>query len=281
MTEPTLSESRFIDAGSGLRLHYLECGNGPAVVFVHGSGPGASGQSNFEDNMLAFARAGYRAIALDLFGYGLSSKPDDRRYNLDFHVSALKALVQGLRLSRLSLVGNSLGGAVSLRFAMENPLLMDKLILLAPGGIGSRMLYLRMPGIRAMMWSMLGPGGPTWQKLKKVFNRQLFDPSSIPDALVDDRLAVARTQPRQVFKTLKVDNLTPRLGDVKCPTLGFWGVDDQFCPVETAQIVAGGVPSCRVILLGRCGHWAHVEHAELFNHESLRFLRGDSAALSI
>src|SRR5690349_12178337 len=133
-TAVTLSESRYIEAEDGLRIHYIECGSGHPVVFIHGSGNGASGRSNFEANMLAFAKAGMRAIALDLFGYGRSSKPTDRNYNLEFHVSAIKALFVGLGLEKAHLVGNSLGGAVAMRFAMENPERIGKLILLAPGG---------------------------------------------------------------------------------------------------------------------------------------------------
>ncbi|MDN0076598.1 alpha/beta hydrolase [Crenobacter sp. SG2303] len=279
MARLALSEGRYLDAGDGLRLHFQECGSGPAVIFLHGSGPGASGQSNFESNMLEFARAGFRAIALDLFGYGQSSKPADRRYELAFQVVALKSLVTQLGLRKVNLVGNSMGGAVALRFAMENAERMNKLILLAPGGLGKKLRYLRMPGIRAMMWTMLGPGGPSWTKLKKVFDRQVYDPSKIPDALISERLAVAKTQPRQVYSTLKVDNLLPRLGEIACPTLCFWGTDDQFCPVETAALLADGIRDCKVMLVGRCGHWVQMEHPELFNGESLRFLADEVQAL--
>jgi 4,5:9,10-diseco-3-hydroxy-5,9,17-trioxoandrosta-1(10),2-diene-4-oate hydrolase len=271
-------KSHFADIGGGLRLHYAECGSGKPVIFVHGSGPGASGHSNFSDNMVEFARAGFRAIAVDLLGYGDSSKPTDRRYTLDLHVPALREFVDRLELRRVSLVGNSLGGAVSMRFAMDHPHVVERLVLLAPGGLASRGRYLRMPGIRAMMWSQLGPGGPTLKKLKGVFDKQLYDPSCLSSELVEQRYQVALTQPRQVYKTLKVDNLLPRLGEVLCPTLAFWGTDDKFCPVETAIPMTQGIPDCRTILLARCGHWAQVEHPEVFNREAIRFLAGDAAS---
>lgn len=268
-------ESRFVDIGDGLSLHYAECGQGSPVLFVHGSGPGASGHSNFADNMRAFSRAGFRAIAVDLLGYGDSSKPTDKRYTLELHVPALKAFVDKLNLSRVSLVGNSLGGAVSMRFAMDYPELVDRLVLLAPGGLAPKLRYLRMPGIRAMMWSQLGPGGPTLKKLQGVFDKQLYDPSQLSRELVQQRYQVALTQPRQVFKTLKVDNLVTRLGEIRCPTLVFWGTDDKFCPVETAIPLTRGIPDCRTILIAHCGHWAQVEHPELFNREAIRFLSGE------
>lgn len=270
-------ERRFVDIGDGLRIHYAECGEGAPVMFVHGSGPGASGHSNFSDNMVAFARAGFRAIAVDLLGYGDSSKPTDKHYTLDLHVPALREFVSRLGLGRVSLVGNSLGGAVSMRFAMDYPDLMDRLVLLAPGGLAPRLRYLRMPGIKAMMWSQLGPGGPTLKKLQGVFDKQLYDPSQLSRALVEQRFQVALTQPRQVYKTLKVANLVSRLGEIRCPTLAFWGTDDKFCPVETAIPMTQGIHDCRTILIARCGHWAQVEHPDLFNREAIRFLSGDCA----
>lgn len=271
MNQPALRGGH-VDVEPGLRVRYVEIGQGEPVIFIHGSAPGASAWSNFKGNMTAFADAGFRAIGLDLVGYGESDKPRDRRYTLDFHVSAVRALVAGLGLGRVDIVGNSLGGAVAMRYAMDAPEVVRKLVLLAPGGLGNRLRYLRMSGIRSMMWALLGPGGPTAEKLRRTFALQVFDPRLITEELIAERLAVAKTQPREVLKTLRVDDLRPRLADVRCETLVFWGVVDNFCPVETAPLLARGVAKSRVILLSRCGHWAQVEHASFFNREAIRFL---------
>jgi len=265
-------------AGSdpNLRNFYVSQGTGMPTIFIHGSAPGASAASNFRGNLPDFAEAGFRAVGIDLFGYGKSSKPEDRNYNLDFQIGGLKTLVDTLGGGPVNLVGNSLGGAVAMRFTLEYPALVAKLVLLAPGGLGTKLRYLRMPGIRAMMWSQLGPGGQSAEKLRGVFNLQLFDKGILTDALIEERLAVAKTQPRRVFTTLKIDNLLPRLAEIRCPTLAFWGVHDNFCPVETAPLLAQGIPDCRVILLSRCGHWAQVEHQNLFNREAIRFLKGEA-----
>ena len=108
----------FIDVEPGIRVRYIEMGEGQPTIFLHGSAPGASAWSNFKGNMGEFASAGFRAIGLDLIGYGDSSKPRDRRYTLDFHVSALRALVKGLNLGPVNLVANSLGGAIAMHFAL-------------------------------------------------------------------------------------------------------------------------------------------------------------------
>jgi len=277
MNEPALRGGQ-VDVEPGLRVRYVEIGEGEPVIFIHGSAPGASAWSNFKGNMTAFAAAGFRAIGLDLVGYGASDKPRDRRYTLDFHVSAVRALVAGLGLERVAVVGNSLGGAVALRYALEAPEVVRRLVLLAPGGLAGRLRYLRMSGIRSMMWALLGPGGPTAAKLRRTFALQVFDPKLITEALIEERLAVARTQPREVLKTLRVDDLRPRLSEIRCETLVFWGVVDNFCPVETAIPLARGLAKARVILLARCGHWAQVEHEALFNEEAIRFLSAAPAA---
>jgi len=262
----------YVDVEPGIRVRYIEIGEGQPTIFLHGSAPGASAWSNFKGNMGEFAKAGFRAIGLDLIGYGESSKPKDRKYTLDFHVSAVRALVKGLNLGPVNLVANSLGGAVAMRFALTDPQLVRKLVLLAPGGLGTKARYLRMSGIRSMMWALLGPGGPTAEKLRSTFRLQVFDPGLITDDLIAERLSVARTQPREVLSTLKIDNLLPHLKDIKCPTMAFWGVNDNFCPVETAAPLARGIPDCRVLLLSQCGHWAQVEHEATFNREAIRFL---------
>ncbi len=261
-----------IDVEPGLRVRYVELGQGQPTIFIHGSAPGASAWSNFKGNMPEFAAAGHRAIGLDLIGYGQSSKPRDRKYTLAFHVSAVRALVKQLNLDPVNIVGNSLGGAVAMRFALEEPERVRKLVLLAPGGLGPKLRYLRMSGIRSMMWALLGPGGVTKEKLARTFRLQVFDQGLITDELLEERLAVAKTQPREVLSTLDIGNLLPRLGEITQPVLALWGVHDNFCPVDTAPLLARGVPNCRILLLSQCGHWAQVEHRMAFNEEAIRFL---------
>ena len=73
-----------VDLEDGRTIAYHEAGTGPAVIFVHGSGPGGSGWSNFQGNYKALAQAGCRALVPDLLGYGYSSKPEDAQYTLDY-----------------------------------------------------------------------------------------------------------------------------------------------------------------------------------------------------
>ncbi|KAB2968808.1 alpha/beta fold hydrolase [Zoogloea sp.] len=262
---------RYAELPDGMRLHYLDSGQGPVVVWLHGSGPGASGYSNFKGNYPAFAAAGFRNIVLDLPGFGRSDKPADAQYNLDFFVSRLSAFLEVIGVSRCTLLGNSLGGAIALGQALARPGLVERLILMAPGGVEERETYFRMKGIRRMVDTYAaGPMGV--EQMRHVMALQLYDASLLDDALLAERAAVAATQPANLFSTMMVPDMTARLHELTCPILGFWGTNDNFNPASGAMKILDHAPQARFIMLNRCGHWVQVEHADLFNRSCIDFL---------
>ena len=269
----SLPEGRYAEL-DGLRVHYHDVGQGPVVLFLHGSGPGASGHSNFKLNYPAFAEAGFRCLVPDTLGFGFSDKPTDQPYTLERMVGVTRALLDHLEIERCVVVGNSMGGAMSIRLALDCPERVERLVLMAPGGLESRETYMAMRGIRRMIKAIFGGGGLTRESLRKVFELQLFNPDDIDDATLDERLEAAADQPPEVTSTMRIPDQTELLGDLSCPVLGFWGVDDQFCPVSGAMKLATRVSDCRVTLLSGCGHWVMVERTELFNRRSVEFLRG-------
>jgi 4,5:9,10-diseco-3-hydroxy-5,9,17-trioxoandrosta-1(10),2-diene-4-oate hydrolase len=272
MSARAVPQGKFADVGGGLTVHYHEAGQGPVVLFLHGSGPGASGYSNFRRNYPYVAARGFRAIVPDTLGFGWSSKPDDVDYTLDFLAGATRRLLDALGVTRCAIVGNSHGGAMALRLALDHPELVDRLVLMAPGGLEVREAYLKMEGIRTMMKVFLGPEGITREGMRRVFGLQLFDPATLTDEILDERMEIAVTQPRRVLTSMSVPHLAPELDRLRCPVFAFWGANDQFCPVSGALTLAERVERARVLLLSRCGHWVMVEHAELFNRLSADFL---------
>jgi 4,5:9,10-diseco-3-hydroxy-5,9,17-trioxoandrosta-1(10),2-diene-4-oate hydrolase len=123
-----------------------------------------------------------------------------------------------------------------------------------------------------MLKLVLGKEPMTRDGLRRVLAMQLHDPSLLTDEIVDERFAVAETQPRRVLSTLAVPHLTPELAKLHCPIFGFWGVNDQFCPVSGAATLARA-PRARVLTVNDCGHWVMVERPELFNRLAIDFLR--------
>ncbi|WP_372760045.1 alpha/beta fold hydrolase [Pseudoalteromonas sp.] len=262
----------FVTLESGLKLHYLEQGQGPVVIWLHGSGPGASGFSNFKGNYPEFADAGYRNIVLDLPGFGRSDKPDDVNYDLAFFVTALNGFISALALPKVTLLGNSLGGAIALGQALDHPDTVERLILMAPGGVEERETYFAMEGIvRMVEVYSRGPMGVA--QMREVMSLQLFDSEVLSDDILAERAAVAVTQPANLFTTMMVPNMTERLGELNCPVLGFWGTNDKFNPHQGMHKILDNVPTARFIMLNRCGHWVQVEHQRLFNSSCIDFLQ--------
>ena len=257
----------------GYDIAITETGEGPAVVFIHGSGPGASGLSNFKQNVAAFADAGYRVLLPDMIGYGASSKPEGIDYTLALFTDTLFEALQQAGVTEAVLVGNSLGGGVAVQMALDHPGFATRLVLMAPGCIEELPVYFAMPGIAKMVGDFTSPDF-TVEDQKKLVSNLVYDPSIITDELVAERYAVARTQPKDVLARMRTPNLAPRLGELPMPILGFWGLNDEFCPASGAQRFLDACPDARFMTFNKVGHWVQDERTDEFNRYSLEFLRG-------
>ncbi|MDE2436193.1 MAG: alpha/beta fold hydrolase [Sphingomonadales bacterium] len=259
----------------GYDIHVKESGSGPVVVFIHGSGPGASGLSNFRQNVDAYVQAGYRVIMPDLIGYGASSKPEGIDYTLQLFTDTLYDALRQHGIDKATLVGNSLGGGIALLMTLDHPGFADRLILMAPGCVAERESYFVMPGIAKMVSNFGGPDFNLAEQKRLVSN--LVHPDFAPkisDALVAERFAVASTQPKDVLVRMRTPDLSPRLGEIQQPIFVLWGLNDEFCPEAHARLFLDKCSDVRAITFARTGHWVQVERAEEFNRYTIDFLRG-------
>lgn len=269
-----LPEGNYADCANGYRIHYLDEGEGAVVVFLHGSGPGASGYSNFKGNYPPLVDAGYRCIVPDHIGYGFSDKPDDVDHPLSFFVECIKQTLDVAGVDQCTLVGNSLGGAIALGLALDYPELVEKLILMAPGGLSELSEYQQMPGMQKVL-QVFSSGEPvTPAVMKDLFATGLMNnPSFATDELVAERMQIMQIMNGHVMATMKVPVLTDRLPELTCPVLGFWGLDEKMMPENGIMALARNVRHLRLILVSECGHWVMVEHEAMFNRACLDFLR--------
>lgn len=263
---------------NGLNIAYTEFGatHKPVVIFLQGSGPGASGWLNFRYNVQTIADAGYRILLPDLPGFGDSDKPD-LDYTLNFFVATITEFADQLDIEQFALVGNSLGGAVSLGIALAQPQRITHLILMGCGGLEDQITYFqKMEGIQAMTKVPLGSPEFTPAYLKQVLQLIVHDPVHITDELIEERFRILKTQNPAVFKRMIIPNISSRLPEIQCPVLGFWGAHDKFCPISGAETLVKGLKNAEITTLSQAGHWVMIEHAELFNRRSIEFLKRHS-----
>ncbi len=267
---------------SGYELHYHDTGHdtgrdtgpgapGSVVVLLQGSGPGANGWSNFRHNIGPLQAAGHRVIVPDLIGFGYSSKPTGLDYTLELFVSTTLELLDALGVRECTLVGNSLGGAVSIGICLARPGLVRRLVVMGCGGIESTETYFKMPGIQKMVSGFVGGEiNPQW--LRGILQMLAHDPQHVTDELVAERFAILKLMPKDVLGRMRIPDLTPRLPELTMPVLGFWGSEDQFCPVSSALKIVAACPQSEMILYSQVGHWVMIERAEEFNRHVIRFL---------
>ena len=121
---------------NGKPIFAAETGSGPAVVMLHGGGPGASGVSNYSRNIDALAEH-FRVIVPDMPGYGRSVKGVDQDDPFGYLADMIRGLLDELGVDTAHLIGNSYGGAAALRLALDTPHRVGKLVLMGPGGVGT------------------------------------------------------------------------------------------------------------------------------------------------
>ncbi|WPP45661.1 alpha/beta fold hydrolase [Pseudomonas sp. AN-1] len=285
MTSTTLSEastSKFVRIQDGeldLNIHYNDCGAGAeTVVMLHGSGPGASGWANFNRNIEPLVAAGYRVILMDCPGWSKSDSIVCTGSRSDLNARVLKGLVDALDLDRVHILGNSMGGHSAVAFALANPQRVGKLVLMG-GGTGGMSPFVPMPteGIKLLQGLYREP---TIDNLKKMMNIFVYDPSDLTEELFQARLdnMLARRDHLENFvKSLDANpkqfpDFSPRLAEIKAPTLVIWGRNDRFVPMDTGLRLIAGIPNSQLHVFNGCGHWAQWEHADKFNRMVLDFL---------
>lgn len=285
MNTPTLTEaatSKFMHLKVDereVRVHYNDAGTGAeTVVMLHGSGPGASGWANFHRNVDAFVAAGYRVVLMDCLGWSKSDPVVCTGSRSDLNARTLKALLDGLALERVHIVGNSMGGHSAVAFALAHPERVARLVLMG-GGTGGPSQFVPMPteGIKLLQGLYREP---TIDNLKKMMNVFVYDASSLTEELFQARLdnMLARKDHLDNFvKSLAANpkqfpDQGPRLGEISAPTLVIWGRDDRFVPMDVGLRLIWGMPNAELHIFNRCGHWAQWEHADKFNRMVLDFL---------
>lgn len=265
--------STFVQAG-GVRLHYNDIGAGAAVVCLHGGGPGASGWSNFSQNVAALS-ARFRLLLVDMPQFGRSEKVVIREGRLTFVGRVLKDFLDRLAIGKAHFIGNSMGAQTALKFAIDYPDRIDRLVALGNGAVTQTVLAPRpTEGVKLIQGFYKG-AGPTREKLRRLIETLVYDSSFLTDELLEQRFAAAN-DPETVALWSKNpppnEDIGALLGKVECRTLLIWGIEDRFSPIEGGLALLKRLRDARLHVFAQCGHWAQVERAREFERLTLDFL---------
>lgn len=273
------STSRYLEGD--YRIHYHEAGDGPALVLLHGSGPGVSGWSNFRGNLAVFAGE-FRTVIMDMPGFGKSERPELDRAYPRVAADGLLRLLDGLGIERAHLLGNSMGGYVGLEFALAYPERVGRMVLMGPGGLAVNILGPDpSEGTRRLGDFMMAPSKAA---MEAWVDTMVANKAVVDDQLIEERLANAMAPGAlesaiAIFSSLgqhpEPVPLFARLKGIKAPALITWGRDDRMLPVEGALMGFRQLPNAELHIFSKCGHWAQVERKAEFERLVIEFLTRD------
>ncbi|MBD5636147.1 MAG: alpha/beta fold hydrolase, partial [Candidatus Eremiobacteraeota bacterium] len=263
------STSRFVQTKQW-RIHYNEAGGGHPVFFLHGTGPGATGWSNFNQNVSLAAK--YRMLMVDFPGWGRSDELDPGGPRSDVLAHAIRDMMDALGIEKAALVGNSMGGSTAIEFASRFPERLSHLVTMGAGIIAPSLLTAGglSEGIRVLVDAYREPTPENFRRLVTVM---VYDSSYATDALMKQRSDAALANPNHLknwltgfakWRPMPSPELVPRLMELRIPALFIHGRDDRTVHWENSLRAVGTVPDSRLVLLNRCGHWAQLEHAREF-----------------
>jgi len=261
-----------IDAG-GIKTNYLEAGQGPAVVLVHGSGPGVTGYANWRLTMPTLAEQ-FRVIAPDMVGFGYTERPSGLRCDVDVWADQVVGLLDALGLERASVVGNSFGGAIALRVAARHPERVHKLALMGSVGVP----FPITEGLDAV-WGY----EPSVESMRRIMDLFAYDRDLISDELAEVRYrastepgfqesyAALFPAPRQRWVDAMVTS-DEQIRAIPHETLVIHGREDRIIPLATSLRLAELIDGAQLHVFGHCGHWTQIEWSAAFNRLLAGFL---------
>jgi pimeloyl-ACP methyl ester carboxylesterase len=269
----------------GLTLHYVREGRGPAVLLLHGLGGFAE---SWRHNIPVLARVA-TVFAIDLPGYGLSSKPP-ARYRLADFARALHGFVQAMGLGRVALVGHSLGGAIALTYALTHPPRVERVGLLGalvPGATFRLSWPYRLAATQVLgeLLALCGCAPLYRAAIARCFHAPVaqeveflvqegYDARTGPEAKAA-YLATLRDLRRDVVD--HAPDYRRALAGLEAPVLMIHGRQDRVVGPAHCGEAADALPRARVRWLDACGHFPQIEHADAVNGWLTEFLVGRPA----
>lgn len=273
---PVMKDSRrlrFVDV-HGHRRAFVLTGRGPALLLLHG----VACDHTTWDRVVEPLSQEHTVIAPDLLGHGQSDRPR-ADYTLGGYANGMRDLLSLLEIERTTVVGHSFGGGVAMQFAYQYPELTERLVLVAPGGLGQEVSPVirlaTVPGFQQAMGLLTLPGirhvNSAWLRVAHAARlpgtRDIDEIAAIYDSFRDPR---ARAIVSHVLRAVvdrhgQIVTMTDRAYLTESmPLVVIWGADDQIIPASQARRVEALAPGARVEIIEDSGHFPHRDHPEEF-----------------
>ncbi|MBN2015659.1 alpha/beta hydrolase [Candidatus Dojkabacteria bacterium] len=255
------------------------------LVFIHGFG---SNNYSWRKNIPFFTEKGYRAIAIELLGFGLSDKDWKSDYSHPAQADRIKSILDQLELNNVTLVGHSMGGNVAVHFTHKYPEYVDKLILV-DGSVFTKSInghpnlplsfFLELPPIRRTARHILR-FFLTEERSKQIFQSTFYNKDYLTNEILEgygertiigewdlSLLAATRDYNRNMIKF--------ELQEIKTTTLVITGDNDTWVSPDLAERISREIEPSELIIISNAGHLPMEEQSEIFNQELYAFLTTD------
>lgn len=267
----------YLDVG-GVRTRFLHAGDPakPTLILLHGSGGHAEA---YVRNLEAHAEH-FSTWSIDMLGHGYTDKPG-HPLEIPHYVDHLAAVLDTIGVHKAYISGESLGGWVASRFAVDHPDRLERLVLNTAGGSQADPEVMK----RIITLSMAAAENPSWETVQARIKWLMADKSKDYDDIVASRQRVYR-QPGFVnamrdIMALQDPEIRQRnlmspsdYGAIKAPTLVLWTSDDPTADTTEGRRISEMIPGARFEVMEGCGHWPQYEDPKTFNRLHIDFLLG-------
>lgn len=275
------SASFIYELPSGAQAHIRDEGNkqAPPLLLIHGS----NASLHTWEPWVRELGAHYRIISFDLPGHGLTGATPEDDYSVEAMSRFTREIADLFALDRVFVAGNSMGGAVALQFALDNPKRVAALIPVSSSGM-TRDPDETSVGAFNLVGSSLGRMMMRYVTPKFVLASTLRGVVADPDNFVTDEMV------ERYWETLRMTgsrdatikrfagyqtraSLEPHLGKIKVPTLLLWGQQDQLIKVKYGIRMNAAISRSHLIIYPQAGHLAHEELPVKTARDTHKFLQ--------
>jgi len=260
-----IAPGQFVQAGTDA-THYIVRGEGPHLILIHGF---LYNTIMWKEVMEPLAK-GFRVHAIDLLGWGYSSRLKEGNYSYQLYADQLLKFMDALGITQTSIVGQSMGGGTAILFATQHPERVRKIVLVDAAGLPNPLplagRIFALPYLGEFLLSL-----PRHAVLRKNIQDLFFyDPTRVTNEYMEgvERPFQIKGSGRTVLnilRTLDFGSLSPeihKLGEMGKPILLLWGREDKAVPLPLGEEMHKILKGSEMKIIEKAGHIPHEEHPE-------------------